>query len=195
MTLLCRRRFWRHHFPEDYFVTDRLGGATVYDQSPDTGAGGVGILSWLVGGADALALAARPDHEVVAIIVGALPSDLTMADDMLLASRVDRWTGVSGVSGLPGGVPLLPLDRRHNPDPRWPQLLLVGDYLYDSTLCGALDAVLYAVTRIIERVSPQPDAAMIRVRELFLAPAGARVETPHDPAAAFFLDERIAIGR
>ena len=195
VTLLCRRRFWRRHFPEDYFVTDQLGGATVYDQSPDTGAGGVGILSWLVGGADALALAGQPDHEVVAVILGAMPGDLTMADDLLLASRVDRWTGAAGVSGLPGGVPLLSLDRRHNPDPHWPQLFLVGDYLYDSTLCGALDAVLYAVTRIIERVSPQPDAAATKVQELFLAPAGTRVETPHAPAAAFFLDERVVLGR
>ncbi len=190
VTLLFRRRFWRGLFPDDYFVSDAFGGVTVYDQSPDVGAAGVGIQSWLIAGTDALVLAARPDADIVAAVLRAMPSGVTVPDGALITGCVDRWTGVAGVSGLPGGVPLLPLDRRHAPDTRWPQLLFVGDYLYDSTLCGALDAVLHVVTRLAGRLSGRPlapDAALA----LFAPPSGAVVASPDPvPHAAFFLEER-----
>ena len=115
---------------------------------------------------------------------------------MLVRGCVDRWAGASGVSRLPGGVPLRPLDQRHRPDPRWPQLQFVGDYLYDSTLCGALDAVLYAVARVGERVEARTGEPVVEAPGLFAAP-GADVAgvSPASPSSAFFLDERFATRR
>ena len=196
VTLLFRRRFWRRQFPEDYFVTDAFGGVTVYDQSPDDGAAGVGIQSWLLGGANARDLSARSDDEIVAAVLAAMPSELQVRDGMLVRGCVDRWAGASGVSRLPGGVPLRPLDQRHSPDPRWPQLQFVGDYLYDSTLCGALDAVLYAVARVGERVEARTGEPVVGAPVLFAAP-GADVAgvSPASPSSAFFLDERFATRR
>ena len=196
VTLLFRRRFWRQQFPEDYFVSDAFGGVTVYDQSPDAGAAGVGIQSWLIGGVNASELSARSDDEIVAAVLGAMPGALRVRDDMLMRGCVDRWVGAAGVSGLPGGVPLRPLDQRHSPDSRWPQLQFVGDYLYDSTLCGALDAVLYAVARLGERVKARSGAPVVKATDLFADPAsGVARLAPSSPSSAFFLDERFASRR
>ena len=187
VTLLFRQRFWRRQFPEDYFVSDAFGGVTVYDQSPDDGSAGVGIQSWLLGGANAREWSVRPDDEIVAAVLAAMPGELPLGDGLLIRGCVDRWTGASGVSGLPGGMPLRPLEERHSPDLRWPQLQFVGDYLYDSTLCGALDAVLYAVTRVGARAG-EP---VIGASDLFGANAAAPA-SPGSPSSAFFLDERFA---
>ncbi len=195
VTLVFRRRFWRHEFPEDYFVSDAFGGVTVYDQSPDDGAAGTGIQSWLLGGAPALEYASRSDQEIVAAVLDAMPGVTPVRDDLLVRACVDRWTGVAGVSALPGGVPLRPVRQRHSPDPRWPQLQFVGDYLYDATLCGALDAVRYGVSRLDELITAKTDSAAHDTTDLFGAgTAGPEPATPSSPRSAFFLDERLAVG-
>ena len=195
VTLVFRRRFWRHEFPEDYFVSDAFGGVTVYDQSPDDGAAGTGIQSWLLGGAPALEYASRSDQEIVAAVLDAMPGVTPVRDDLLVRACVDRWTGVAGVSALPGGVPLRPVRQRHSPDPRWPQLQFVGDYLYDATLCGALDAVRYGLSRLDELITAKTDSAAHDTTDLFGAgTAGPEPATPSSPRSAFFLDERLAVG-
>ena len=196
VTLLFRRRFWRRELPEDYFVSDAFGGVTVYDQSPDDGAAGAGVQSWLLGGAPALEYAAKPDAEIVAAVLAAMPGAIPAPDGLLVRACVDRWTGVAGVSALPGGVPLRPAHRRHCPDPRWPQLQFVGDYLYDATLCGALDAVLHGVSRLEELVGAKTDPTPGDAADIFgAATAGAGPASPSSPRSAFFLDERLAGGR
>lgn len=188
VTLLFRRRFWRREFPEDYFVSDAFGGVTVYDQSPDDGAG---VQSWLLGGAPAREYAAKSDREIVAAVLGAVPGAPAAVDDLLVRACVDRWTGVAGVSALPGGVPLRPLRQRHSPDPRWPQLQFVGDYLYDATLCGALDAVLYGVSQLDALIAAKTGPAAEDAPDPFGAPpAGAAPAAPSPPRSAFFLHER-----
>lgn len=189
VTLFWRRRFWRDQFPEDYFVSDAFGGVTVYDQSPD--GDGVGVQSWLIAGTNALELASRTDDEIVTAVLGAMPSMLRVSDNALIDGRVDRWLGVAGVSGLPGGVPLLSLEERHTPDARWPRLMFVGDYLYDSTLCGALDAVLYGVSRIAEEVGGSSDLTRRGLGHLF-ALDGDPSDEVQGPSCAFFLDEQVA---
>ncbi|MEE2638561.1 MAG: FAD-dependent oxidoreductase, partial [Acidobacteriota bacterium] len=184
VTLVCRHRVWRDLFPEDYFVSDAFGGVTVYDQSPDDGTTGVGIQSWLLGGAPARDLLPLSDDEIVGLVHRAMPSQIPLSEADLLAKRVDRWTGVAGVSALPGGVPLRPLERRHRPDPRWPQLLFIGDYLYDATLCGALDAVRYAVARLTERLEPTNADDTSEASSLFVPIPSI----PSTPRAAFFMD-------
>ena len=193
VTLLFRRRFWRREFPEDYFVSDAFGGVTVYDQSPDDGSHGAGVQSWLLGGAPALEHAAKPDSEIVAAVLAAMPGAAPAPEGLLVRACVDRWTGVAGVSALPGGVPLRPVRRRHCPDPRWPRLQFIGDYLYDATLCGALDAVLHGVSRLEALIGAKTDAPPDRAPSLFgPGPAGVRRATPSSPRSAFFLDERLA---
>ena len=195
VTLVFRRRFWRREFPEDYFVSDAFGGATVYDQSPDEGGAGPGVQSWLLGGAPALEYASKPDAEIVAAVLAAMPGDARVPDGLLVRACVDRWTGVAGVSALPGGVPLRPLRQRHCPDPRWPQLQFVGDYLYDATLCGALDAVLYGVSRLDEQLTANAGAAAGGAADIFGAETASAVgASPPSPRSAFFLDERLAGG-
>lgn len=191
VTLVFRRRFWRREFPEDYFVSDAFGGVTVYDQSPDDGATGTGIQSWLLGGAPALACASKPDPEIAAAVLGAMPPAAPAREDLLVRTRVDRWTGAAGVSALPGGVPLRPLRQRHCPDPRWPGLLFVGDYLYDATLCGALDSVQYGVSRLGELLA---DGAGGTAAPDVIGTGGAATEpsAPAAPRSAFFLDEHPA---
>lgn len=196
VTLLFRRRFWRREFPEDYFVSDAFGGVTVYDQSPDDGSAGAGVQSWLLGGAPALEYAAKPDGEVVAAVLDAMPGITPVSEDLLVRARVDRWTGAAGVSALPGSVPLRPLRRRHCPDPRWPRLQFIGDYLYDATLCGALDAVLYGVSRLGELMAAKPGPAAPDAADAFgAATAEPGGESPSSPRSAFFLDERLGGGR
>ena len=196
VTLLFGRRFWRHEFPEDYFVSDAFGGVTVYDQSPDDGAAGVGIQSWLLGGAPALEYASKPDGEIVAAVLDAMPGVTPARADLLIRACVDRWTGVAGVSALPGGVPLRPLRQRHCPAPRWPQLQFIGDYLYDATLCGALDAVLYGLSRLDELIAAKTGSAAAGAADLFDAgTAEPKPATPSPPRSAFFLDERRVTGQ
>ncbi len=194
VTLMFRRRFWRREFPEDYFVSDAFGGVTVYDQSPDDGAAGTGVQSWLLGGAPAIEYAAKPDADIVAAVLAAMPGAAPVPDGALIRARVDRWTGVAGVSALPGGVPLRPVPRRHCPDPRWPKLLFIGDYLYDATLCGALDAVLYGVSRLDDLIGAEPGAAGGDAAAIFGAAASAGRASASSPRSAFFLDERLAGG-
>ena len=196
VTLLFRRRFWRREFPEDYFVSDAFGGVTVYDQSPDDGAAGTGVQSWLLGGAPALEYAAKSDAEIVAAVLDAMPGAAPAPDGLLVRACVDRWTGVAGVSALPGGVPLRPVARRHCPDPRWPGLLFIGDYLYDATLCGALDAVQYGVSRLDGLIGAKTGPAPGDTAGVFgPAAAAAGRAAPSTPRSAFFLDERLAGGR
>ena len=195
VTLLFRRRFWRREFPEDYFVSDAFGGVTVYDQSPDDGSAGAGVQSWLLGGAPALEYAAKPDAEIVAAVLAAMPGIAPVPDGLLVRACVDRWMGVAGVSALPGGVPLWSAARRHCPDPRRPGLLFIGDYLYDATLCGALDAVQYGVARLDELIGAKTGPATGDTAGIFgAAPAEAGRASPSTPRSAFFLDERLAAG-
>tara|TARA_B100001123_G_scaffold343318_1_gene389857 strand:+ start:10622 stop:12076 length:1455 start_codon:yes stop_codon:yes gene_type:complete len=185
VTLFCRRRFWSQQFPEDYFVSDAFGGVTVYDQSPDGGGAGVGVQSWLLAGASAREQAVRSDHEVVRAVLQAMPASTPLNENLLVSSSVDRWTGTSGVCAKPGGVPLRALNRRHSPDVRWPEVQFVGDYLYDSTLCGALDAVMFAVDRLTETLGPKTITSRSAMSESL---KGSRPKSAFPLSTAFFLD-------
>ena len=196
VTLFFRKRFWRRVFPEDYFVSDAFGGVTVYDQSPDDGSAGMGIQSWLLAGINARNLLPSSDKEIISTVLAAMPRRFGSLDGMLVAGFVDRWTDASGVSCLPGGVPLRSLDQRHSPDSRWPQLQFVGDYLYDSTLCGALDAVLYAVTRLGERHAVNTGKVVAAATDVFNdAASDSSPSGPDNLSSAFFLDNLSQLGR
>ncbi len=123
---------------DDYLMLDAFGGTCLYIESGRDPTARHTVLGWLVGGEAALAMAGWTDDALVAAALDALPAELAHFRQSVVEARVHRWTGA--VSGLPGGWTPLPLDRRHRPAPAHPNLFLVGDYLFDSTLNGVLDS-------------------------------------------------------
>jgi monoamine oxidase len=180
VTLLFERRFWAARLPEDYFVSDAFGGVTIYEQSPDRSEpDGRGVLSWLLGGAPADEAAALADEEILRQLLDTLPAPLAEGRDLMLDYRVDRWQGERGVVGLPGGSPLLPLRERHQPSPAHPALIVIGDYMYDATINGALDAASEGVALMLEALGvedPPTPAAILQGAGLAEAPVAPRKE-------------------
>ena len=70
----------------------------------------------------------------------------------MLEGRVHRWIGA--VNAIPGGLQARTLDRRHQPEPEdHPNLFVVGDYLFDSTLNGVLDSAQYVASWLAARLT------------------------------------------
>ncbi|HYV36685.1 MAG TPA: hypothetical protein VE988_13340 [Gemmataceae bacterium] len=91
------------------------------------------------------------------MMLDALPSQLSHGRDLFVEGRVHRWIGA--VNGLPAGVPARNLDARHQPEPtRHPNLFVVGDYLFDSTLNGVLDSADYVAQWLVEKMEDGPTA-------------------------------------
>jgi SAM-dependent methyltransferase len=56
-----------------------------------------------------------------------------------MEGKIHRW--LSSVNALPGGLPARDVMTNHRPEPKQhPGLVVVGDYLFDSTLNGLLDS-------------------------------------------------------
>jgi protoporphyrinogen oxidase len=139
LTALFDEPFWRGRIDGGYLMLDAFGGCCLYDESAREPEPRHGVLGWLLGGASAEEWAARDDRAFVAAALDSLPAWLGDPRPHLLETRVHRWVGA--VSALPGGWRPPGIDRRHQPDPlHHPHLLVVGDYLYDSTLNGVLDS-------------------------------------------------------
>jgi hypothetical protein len=125
-------------------MLDAFGGCCVYDESSRHDAGPYGVLSWLIAGTDALTLGNFANAEIVGKVIDSLPEPLRgAADEAFLEGRVHRW--MASVSAQPGGLPVPDIRSAHIPDEQGhPGLFMVGDYLFDSTINGALDSADYA---------------------------------------------------
>jgi monoamine oxidase len=136
VSMLFRSPFWHDLVEGSWFMLDAFGGACVYDESARFDTDGHGVLGVLIAGNDALDLINAEDASLANRVIGALPGRLRdRAVKRFLEARVHRWC--SGVSGQPGGLPIHDPVTTHQPDAdRLPGLLLVGDYLFDSTLNG-----------------------------------------------------------
>src|ERR1700742_3332578 len=56
-----------------------------------------------------------------------------------MEGKIHRW--LSSVNALPGGLPARDVMTNHRPEPKQhPGIVVVGDYLFDSTLNGLLDS-------------------------------------------------------
>ena len=98
-----------------------------------------GVLNWLIAGSDALAFANLSDEELIDAAMKSLPPSLGDARAHLLEGKIHRW--LSSVNALPGGLPARDVMTNHRPEPKeHPGLVVVGDYLFDSTLNGLLDS-------------------------------------------------------
>jgi monoamine oxidase len=124
---------------DSYLMLDALGGCCLYVESGREPCATHGVLGWLIGGRAAAELADRPDDELVTLALDTLPGGLATLRETMLEARVHRWR--AAVSALPGGWHPLPVDQRHRPcSASHPELFVVGDYLFDSTINGVLDS-------------------------------------------------------
>src|ERR1700722_14902258 len=151
VSVLFERPFWRDQLDDSYFMSDAFGGCCIYDESSRNGAETHGVLGWLLGGDAALTMSNLDDATLVARVLDSLPASFQHGKETFVEARVHRWLGA--VNGLPGGRPVRDPDVRPVPDPvGHPELFVVGDYLFDSTLNGVLDSADIVAEWIIEEM-------------------------------------------
>jgi len=155
ITLLFSQVFWRDLLPDAFCMLDAFGGCCLYDETARDPSAECGILGWLLGGVNAAEHSQLTDETLIELALASLPENLAAARRYLLEGRVHRWVGE--VSAWPGGVPPISLDARHQPaGPEHPNLLVVGDYLFDSTLNGVLDSAEYVAEWLSAELNAQP---------------------------------------
>lgn len=138
ITLLVDRPVTGVPGADDFLMLDAFGGTCLYLESNRDPTASHGVLGLLLGGSAAADMAGWSDQTLVAAAVEALPACLGIGAQRVLEGRVHRW--VAAVSAAPGGWHPLTVAQRHLPSVAHPNLLVVGDYLYDSTLNGVLDS-------------------------------------------------------
>src|ERR1700722_3393338 len=139
VSLLFDTPFWGEKIPGAWFMSEAFGGCCVYNEGARHDVGKHGVLNWLIAGSDALAYANLSDRELIDAALKSLPASLGDARAHFLEGKTHRW--LSSVNALPGGMPARDVMTNHRPEPKQhPGLVVVGDYLFDSTLNGLLDS-------------------------------------------------------
>jgi SAM-dependent methyltransferase len=138
-SLLFDEPFWGEKIPGAWFMSEAFGGCCVYNEGARHDVGKHGVLNFLIAGSDALAFANLADQELIEAALKSLPASLGDARAHFMEGKVHRW--LSSVNALPGGLPVRDVMTNHRPEPKQhPGLVVVGDYLFDSTLNGLLDS-------------------------------------------------------
>ncbi|HEX3926940.1 MAG TPA: FAD-dependent oxidoreductase, partial [Gemmatimonadales bacterium] len=151
VTMLFREAFWRDHVGGSYFMLDAFDGCCVYDESARSELAGPPVLGFLLAGEAALRLGNLADDMIVDEILNALPTLLTPARSHLLETRVHRWLGA--VNAMPAGTSAVPMDERHMPEPvDHGNLMVTGDYLFDSTVNGVFDSAEYVADWLADEI-------------------------------------------
>jgi monoamine oxidase/SAM-dependent methyltransferase len=139
VSLLFDEPFWGEKISGAWFMSEAFGGCCVYNEGARHDVGKHGVLNFLIAGSDALAFANLSDQEMIATALKSLPPSIGDARSHLMEGKVHRW--LSSVNALPGGLPVRDVMTNHRPEPKkHPGLVVVGDYLFDSTLNGLLDS-------------------------------------------------------
>src|SRR5215472_1909025 len=139
VSILFDEPYWGERIPGAWFMSEAFGGCCVYNEGARHDVGRHGVLNFLIAGSDALAFANLGDQELVEAAVKSLPASLGDARSHFMEGKVHRW--LSSVNALPGGLPVRDVMTNHRPEPKQhPGLVVVGDYLFDSTLNGLLDS-------------------------------------------------------
>jgi SAM-dependent methyltransferase len=160
VSVLFKKPFWRKQVPGSFFMSDAFGGCCIYDEGARHPCEPYGVLSWLLAGNDALVLSNTEDDRLVALALDSLPEQLAFGRELALEGKVQRWVGT--LNGLPGGNPAHELRQRHVPAPEThPGLIMVGDYLFDSTLNGVRDSADYATDLILTELRRRKYACQI----------------------------------
>jgi monoamine oxidase len=150
ISVLFREIFWEKTFQESYIMLDAFGGCCLYDESSRNGCRSAGVLGWLLAGDAAMVASNHTDEQLIRRAIDTLPSFLQRGRELFVEGQVHRWIG--SVNGRPGGVPMLDMESRHIPEPAWPNLFAVGDYLFDSTINGVLDSADYVAECLTEKI-------------------------------------------
>ncbi len=139
VSILFDTPFWGEKIPGAWFMSEAFGGCCVYNEGARHDVGKHGVLNWLIAGSDALAFANFSDDELVEAALKSLPKSLGDARAHFMEGKTHRW--LSSVNAIPGGLPARDVMTNHRPEPKdHPGLVVVGDYLFDSTLNGLLDS-------------------------------------------------------
>src|ERR1700742_4016463 len=139
VSILFDEPFWGEQIPGAWYMSEAFGGCCVYNEGSRHDVGRHGVLNWLIAGSDALAFANLSDKELIDAALKSLPPSLGDARAHFMEGKIHRW--LSSVNALPGGLPVRDVMTNHRPEPKeHPGIVLVGDYLFDSTLNGLLDS-------------------------------------------------------
>lgn len=146
-TILFDRPFWQSTLSDSFWMLDSFGGCCLYDESSRQPGGPHGVLGWLLGGEEALAMCDWDDDRLIEAALDSLPSFMAEGRDCFIEGKVHRWQG--SVNAMPGGIEQANHDRRHQVEPaNHPNFYFVGDYLFDSTLNGVIDSAYYVASWI-----------------------------------------------
>ncbi len=139
VSILFDEPFWGDKIPGAWFMSEAFGGCCIYDEGKRHDVGRHGVLNWLIAGADALAYVNMTDEQLFDMALKTLPAELGNARAHFVEGKTHRW--LSSVNALPGGLPARDVMTNHRPEPQeHPGIVVVGDYLFDSTLNGLLDS-------------------------------------------------------
>ncbi|MEY9185664.1 protoporphyrinogen oxidase/SAM-dependent methyltransferase [Bradyrhizobium sp. USDA 326] len=139
VSILFDEPFWGEQIPGAWFMSEAFGGCCVYNEGARHDVGKHGVLNWLIPGSDALAFANLSDQELIDAALKSLPASLGDARLHFMEGKIHRW--LSSVNAIPGGLPVRDVMTNHRPEPKeHPGVVVVGDYLFDSTLNGLLDS-------------------------------------------------------
>ncbi|MFO0087729.1 MAG: flavin monoamine oxidase family protein, partial [Pirellula sp.] len=152
VTILFDRPFWRGRLTDSFWMLDHFGGCCLYDESSREPESKYGVLGWLMAGSAAEELSALDDEQLIELALDSLPDFLPDGRVHFLEGHVYRW--LNAVNAMPSGLVPRRHDQRHQPEPdEHPELFLVGDYLFDSTLNGVLDSANYVAAWIATNIS------------------------------------------
>ncbi|APG11147.1 protoporphyrinogen oxidase/SAM-dependent methyltransferase [Bradyrhizobium elkanii] len=139
VSILFDTPFWGEKISGAWFMSEAFGGCCVYNEGARHDVGKHGVLNWLIPGSDALAFANLSDQELIDAALKSLPASLGNARSHFVEGKIHRW--LSSVNAIPGGLPVRDVMTNHRPEPKeHPGIVVVGDYLFDSTLNGLLDS-------------------------------------------------------
>jgi hypothetical protein len=139
ISMLFDSPFWGDKIPGSWFMSEAFGGCCVYNEGSRHDVGKYGVLNFLIAGSDALAFSNLTDKELIELALKSLPAELGDVRGHFLEGKTHRW--LSSVNCIPGGLPVRDVMTNHRPEPKnHPGFVIVGDYLFDSTLNGLLDS-------------------------------------------------------
>jgi SAM-dependent methyltransferase len=139
VALLFDEPFWGDKIPGAWWMSEAFGGCCVYVEGARHDVGRHGVLNFLIAGSDALAYVNLRDDQLIDAAIKSLPAAFGDARAPFMEGKIHRW--LSSVNAIPGGLPVRDVLTNHRPEPKdHAGLVVVGDYLFDSTLNGLFDS-------------------------------------------------------
>ena len=139
ITVAFTSAFWRNAVTGSFFMVEAFGGACVYDESSRCSNRTDAVLSWLLAGDAAMLLSNASESELLTAVLASLPDQIRPEKTQVIEAHVHRWVGA--VNAWPMGNIIHEPDKRHMPDELGhPNVYVVGDYLFDSTVNGVMDS-------------------------------------------------------